>query len=185
MVGGEADVALGEPFVLIAGLPGAGKTSVARGVAQAFSPSIHLQVDKLREMAARGHIATDEAQGWSDELAAQFELESQAALALAQVYRRQRRIVVIDDVAMPPIFHRCYAGQASLRKILLMPSLAALEHRLRGRGGVYDALFLQIIEALHGMLASLDHSGWMVLDSSEWSVERTVEGVLDALSMPS
>lgn len=168
-------------MILIAGLPGAGKSTVARRVADAFNPSLHLQVDGLRAMMVRGHIQADEANGWSDALGDQMVRESEGASALAASYRSGGVAVVVDDVALPPVFHRCYAQVPGLHKVLLLPSVEALIDRLQNRRAVYDELFKNQAAMLHAMLASLDMTGWTVLDTSRHSVEDSVSAVLESL----
>lgn len=169
------------PLILIAGLPGAGKTTVARRVAEAFDPSLHLQVDGIRSMMVRGSIAPDQADGWSDALARQFLRESRAASALAACYREDGVAVVVDDVAIPPMLERCYVDIPSMHKVLLLPSLEVLLQRLKHRGDIYDALFTEQVPMLHAMLASLDKPGWTVLDTSEQSADETVSAVMQSL----
>lgn len=64
-------------MISIAGLPGAGKTTVARRLAEGFSRSVHLEVDQLRKMVVRGHLSPADAGGWSDALAHQCLMESE------------------------------------------------------------------------------------------------------------
>jgi predicted kinase len=171
----------GHRLVLVAGLPGAGKSTIARRVAESFSPSMHLQVDQLRTMMVRGYITPDQAQGWSQAFAQQFIRESRAATALATSLHDQGVTVILDDVALPPIFHACYAQVPALHRVLLMPSIEALLKRLRLREDQYDAVFQAQAPMLHAMLAQRDKTGWAVLDTSDWSVEQTVARVLQLL----
>jgi predicted kinase len=166
------------PMILIAGLPGAGKTSVARRLAGAFSRSVHLEVDGLRKMMVRGHISPEDASGWSDALAAQCLMESEAATALATCYAGHGVTVVLDDIALPPLLSRCYADVAGLHKVLLMPSLDALLTRLQHRQDIYDATFTAAAPALHGMLVRARKGSWTVLDNSDWDAERTAAEVM-------
>jgi predicted kinase len=169
------------PIVLISGLPGAGKSAVARRVAESFSPSMHLRVDDLRAMMVRGHLAPDEVQGWDERFGRQLVMESQAAMKLASSYARHGVAVVVDDVAIPPVFATCYPRQPGLHRVLLMPSIEAILQRLAGRGAVYDATFTAAAPELHGYLASLDKAGWTVFDTSAWSVQETVERVIASI----
>ena len=169
------------PLILIAGLPGAGKSTVARAVAEAFDPSMHLQVDQLRAMMVRGYLSPDQASGWSDALTAQCVRESEAAAALALTFQRDGVTVVLDDVALPPVFHRTYAQAQGMHKVLLLPGVEALLERIRQRRAVYDELFAKQAPMLHAMLSSLDKAGWTVLDTTHHSVEDTVSAVLKSL----
>jgi len=165
-------------MILIAGLPGAGKTTVARKLAEGFPRSVHLRVDELRKMMVRGHISPADAGGWSDALAQQCLMESEAAIAMATCYTHRGVTVVLDDVALPPLLSRAYAGNAALHKVLLMPSLATLLARLEQRQDIYDATFSAAAPALHSMMVSRNKDGWTVLDNSRWDVEQTVGEIL-------
>lgn len=167
---------------LIAGLPGAGKTTVARKLAEHFSPGVHLEVDQLRRMMVRGHISPAKAGGWSEAVARQFRLESEAATALAHCYATSGVAVVVDDVALPPLLSRCYAGVVGLHKVLLMPSLDALLVRLKQRRAAYDEVFLSAAPGLHTMLGGLDKREWTVLDNSGSDAEQTVAEIMDTWS---
>jgi predicted kinase len=168
-------------MILIAGLPGAGKTTVPRRLAEGFVQSVHLEVDQLRKMVVRGYISPADAGGWSAALAAQCLLESKAATALAACYAAHGLAVVLDDVALPPLLSRCYADVAGLHKVLLMPSLESLLARLQSRQDIYDTTFSAAAPALHGMLVGVDKRGFTVLDNSGWDVERTVAEVIATL----
>lgn len=172
------------PMILIAGLPGAGKTTVARRLAEAFSRSVHLEVDGLRKMMVRGHISPADAGGWSDALAAQCLMESEAATALATCYASHGVTVVLDDIALPPLLSRCYADVAALHKVLLMPSLDALLTRLQHRQDIYDATFTAAAPALHAMLVRARKGSWTVLDNSDWDAERTAAEVMTSRPQP-
>jgi chloramphenicol 3-O-phosphotransferase len=169
------------PLVLISGLPGAGKSSVARRVAESFSLSLHLRVDELRAMMVRGHLAPDQVHGWDDRVGKQLVMESLAATTLAAFYRTQGVTVILDDVAIPPVFSVCYPQQPGLHKVLLLPSLETTLQRLAGRGAIYDATFTAAAPQLHAILTSLDKTGWTVFDSSAWSVEETSERVIASI----
>lgn len=168
-------------MILVAGLPGAGKTTVARRLAEGFAHSVHLEVDQLRKMVVRGYISPADAGGWSAALAAQCMLESKAATALAVCYAAHGLTVVLDDIALPPLLSRCYADVAGLHKVLLMPSLDSLLARLHSRQDLYDATFSAAAPALHGMLVGVNKRGWTVLDNSAWDAERTVAEVIASL----
>jgi len=58
-------------IVWMTGPPGSGKTTIARGLAEHFPKSLHIQVDHLREMMVNG-VASPDA-GFTEEANQQFQ----------------------------------------------------------------------------------------------------------------
>jgi broad-specificity NMP kinase len=87
---------------------------------------------------------------------------------------------------VPEFFAEQYAelfAIESILKVLLMPNLDVLATRLRQRGDP-NAQFL--IEAgnpgIYGYLEPMDKTGWIVIDSSNLTVEQTVNEVLQRIN---
>lgn len=166
-------------IILLTGAPGSGKSTVARRLALHFPASLHLPVDHLREMMVNG-VQLPGA-GWNDAITQQFEWARTSAIYMAQVYARNGVDVVIDDVAAPAAFADHYAALgtgAHVHRVLLLPSAATLMRRLAGRGGPYDHVLLNEVPWFYSYLEPMPKEGWLVLDSGEWTVEQTVQGVL-------
>ena len=169
-------------IILLTGAPGSGKSTVARRLAQHFPLSLHLPVDQLREMMVNG-VQLPGA-GWSDAVTQQFAWARTSAVYMAGVYARNGVDVVIDDVAVPAAFAEHYAALgmgAHVHRVLLLPTAEALIRRLRARGGPYDGVLVDEVPWFYSYLEPMPKGGWLVLDSSEWSIEQTVQAVLHGI----
>lgn len=87
------------PLFLITGVPGSGKSSVAKALMQRFPFGIHLPVDDLRERVVSG--IAHPVPHWTTETSRQFLLARKAAIATARLYADEDFAVALDDVVFP------------------------------------------------------------------------------------
>ncbi len=166
------------PILILSGVPGAGKSSVARAWLQTFPRGLHLPVDDLRELVVSG-TAHPSLQP-NPEVTRQFSLARQVAFGAAHLYAREGFAVALDDVLWPhdPDTFLGVAAQLPVTRVLLRPSLEAALRRNRERTHKpFDtATLAPIIEGLHAGMspAAFKAAGWRVLDSSDLTLEETV-----------
>jgi chloramphenicol 3-O-phosphotransferase len=166
-------------ILLVTGPPASGKSTIARRLAQHFPKSLHLQVDQLREMMVNGVQLPGGA--WNDEVARQFQWARLTAIYMAQLYAGQGVDVIIDDVCVPAEFTEDYISLGNglgTHRVLLLPKASALTRRLQGRGGPFDEILIEYLPWFYSYLEPMPKDGWLVLDSSDWTVEQTVNEVL-------
>lgn len=174
------------PIILVSGLPGSGKTSVSHRLAHGFEKGFHLQVDLVRSMVVSGAISPETTTVWNSELEDQFRLERKAASALASTYAAAGYSVVIDDVAIPANILGHYENldrNSQFFKILLFPSVTATLLRLGGRKDEFDDIFSEKLSMLHIYLKSSDKTQWNVIDTSDQTIDDTVQSVLGIVEM--
>jgi predicted kinase len=171
-------------IVLVCGPPGAGKSTIARRLAEGFERSAHLKVDDLREIMVNGFDPpTTE---WQPANERQFVRARDAATLIARLHAVDGVTVVIDDVCVPEHFEDHYAAlftEPLVHRVMLKPTWAALEHRMRVRAGPWDELLLSS-GAAAGCYAGLERmtlDNWAIVDSSDQSADETVEQVRTSL----
>ncbi len=169
-------------IIFITGMSGSGKSTISRGVAEHFPQAMHLDVDKLRGMMVTGlarpgsrpDIVTEE---WIKQL----QLARATATYMANLYAGQGIDVVIDDFCWPPNFPEYYAAlfeNPAVHRVLLLPTQSALAERIIKRGGTFADVFVKNTPYVYSYLEPMPKEGWIVLDSSDWTVEQTVQEVL-------
>jgi adenylylsulfate kinase-like enzyme len=169
-------------IIFITGAAGAGKTTVSSKLAEKYPKSLHIKVDDLRKSIVNGFAAPG---GWTEEHKIQFQLGRTTATYMAKLYAANGFTVVIDDVCVPEFFAEQYHelfSSTSVHKILLMPKLTPLINRIRQRGGEHTTFFEKAVPALHSFLEQMPKADWLVLDSSDWTIEQTVAEVLQGIN---
>ena len=171
------------PIWLVSGVPGAGKSSVAIALCQRYPKALHLPVDDLRELVCSGRASPLD---WSDETTLQFALARRSAAGMAADYADAGFAAVIDDVVREDDMAHFLPqlGGRPLRKVLLLPSLAAVQERNRERTNkAFDTAVLGPVAArLYPTLVAgcQPEDGWIVIDSTDLTLEATVDRMLAA-----
>jgi gluconate kinase len=118
------------PLLVITGPPGAGKSAVARIVANRFDPSALVEGDVFFSFLARGAIPP-----WLPESNAQNEIVTQAAAVAAGRYASGGYTTVYDGVVGPWFLSTFVdtCGLASIDYVLLLPDLEQCVDRVATR----------------------------------------------------
>jgi len=169
---------------LLAGAPAVGKSTTARALAAQFPKSLHIPVDDVRNMVVSGLVQPGE---WTPSLVEQLRLARVSVTEMALTYHRAGFTVVIDDFWDPNSLLLEYGRlfqDACVHKVLLVPSRQAAEERnlkRSGPGDVYNYLadgIRQVYSSLETQAAQLQGQGWLLIDSTHFSVSETVTHIL-------
>ncbi|GAB3213770.1 AAA family ATPase [Marinactinospora thermotolerans] len=160
---------------LITGIPGSGKSTVARALAQRFELGAHIEVDRLQEfIVSGGRWPGPEPEEEADR---QLFLRARNAALLADSYVDAGVVPVIDDVVVlrPHLdFYRKAVSRTPLTLIVLAPApeVTTRRNRERDKTLVEDWSFLD--EAMRGQIP--DEGVW--IDNAELTVDQTVDEIL-------
>lgn len=169
-------------IIFITGMAGAGKSTVGRLVARHFPKCLFIQVDELREKMVKGY-ARPEGGVFTEEAIQQFQMARSTAIYMARLYANQGVDVVIDDICAPLSFVEQYVALFEIpevQRVLLYPKAPIVIERIKQRGGPWE--HINYVPAIYNFLDSMSKDGWIVLDSSEWTIERTVNEVLSNIA---
>lgn len=169
-------------IIFITGMAGSGKSTVGRLVAEHFPKCLFIQVDELREKMVTGYARPEDGI-FTKEAVQQFQMARSVAIYMARLYASQGVDVVIDDVCVPPNFVEHYSALFQVpetQRVLLLPKASIVMERIEQRGGPLE--HIQYVPEVYDFLDSMPKDGWIVLDTSEWTIEQTVDEVLSRIA---
>jgi hypothetical protein len=172
---------------ILTGAPGAGKTSVARELAQRFELGLHLSVDELRDWVVAGKV--EPIPLLTPAGAHQLRLARQSAGSIADIYSRGGCTVVIDDVLVSADLQTLFNQRqpaCPVHKIFLRPSFDEVIARNSARYIHFDhQKWTPVIQGLYQevSLRNTPAEGWTVLDTTGWGIMQTVDTILQRVGI--
>ena len=172
-------------ILLIVGSPASGKSTISKEIARRSPKGLHIPVDDLRTMVQGGVIHPN--YDWPPELVQQLALARHTAVEMAIRYCESDFLVAIDDFwdtyshleEYEPLFQ-----MPNVTRVILRPSVNATIARLHARQApstfrnVLDDAIKMVHTELDQHAEALAKQGWHVLDTSNDTIERSVERIL-------
>ncbi|MFF0423652.1 AAA family ATPase [Streptomyces sp. NPDC021012] len=166
--------------LLLAGIPGSGKSTVAAALAGRFARAAHIEVDHLQELIVRGgHWPSPDGDPEADR---QILLRARNGCLLADSFAAAGFLPVLDDVVVRRShldFYRARARAVPLHVVILAPGPDKAWERNNARHKKLTTNWAFLDEA---MRAELSGEGvW--IDNADQTVEETVDAVLAATGL--
>ncbi|MFE6701401.1 AAA family ATPase [Streptomyces sp. NPDC057718] len=166
--------------VLLIGIPGSGKSTVAAALAARFAASAHIEVDALQELIVSGGRWPSPER--DEEADRQILLRARNACLLADSFLAAGFLPVIDDVVVRRAhldFYRATLTGGPLHRVILAPGAAKARERNLARDKTLTTGWSFLETAMRGELA--DEKIW--IDSADLTVDETVDAVLSATGL--
>src|SRR5687767_6824928 len=117
-------------LIVISGPPGAGKSTVAKNLAEKFPKSVQFSVDTIRQFIKGGNIPPWET---GEEAEKQLKLSDEIVVDIVKRYVDNNYVVILDGVYFDRDIARYRNSFADVYGFLLLPSLETLRDRDNAR----------------------------------------------------
>jgi adenylylsulfate kinase-like enzyme len=166
---------------VISGVSAAGKSTVARLLAERFERGVCVPGDAIRAMIVSGRA--DVLPGAEAEPLRQLVLRYAGALSVAGVFLDGGFDVVVEDVIIGPVLAEFLSlvPVPEFHLVFLDPDAAAIERRERGRNRIAYGPGRWSVSGLQAVLREETDRIGLWLDTTGQSAEQTVEAILSGL----
>jgi len=174
----RADIISYVPLFVISGISAAGKSTVARLLAERFERGVCVPGDIIRTMIVSGRV--DMRPDAGAEALRQLALRYAGALSVADVFLGGGFDVVVEDVIIGPILREFLSlvPLPEFHLVFLDPDAAAIARRERERGLIAYGPGRWSVNGLQTVLREETDRIGLWLDTTGQSAEQTVDAIL-------
>lgn len=160
---------------LISGAPGAGKTTVARALAERLPRAAHLEGDQIGEVVVSGRVLPHEEP--HTEASRQLLVRRRNLCLLADSFAEAGFVPVIDDVVVSPGVLATYVEQLRTRPLVFV-QLAPRIDVVRARDAGRDKQWFEVWAHLDAQMREWTPKPGLRLDSSDLTIDETVDVIM-------
>lgn len=168
------------PIIVVSGVQGAGKSTVARRLAERFQRGVHIEADALQRMIVSGGRWVSDVGEPRGEALSQLRLRLRNACLLARSFREAGFTVVVDDIIIGDRLDHLRQDLEGVpfHLVVLAPDIETVIARDAARGVTVGEKWAHYLDAEQRKTMA-DTGLW--IDSSDQTPDATVADILDRL----
>lgn len=166
------------PILVVSGLPGVGKSTTARGLAERFERAAHVEADRLHQLIVSGAVRPT-ADGASAEAQRQLDLRLANACLLGKSFADAGFVAIIDDIVMGrglTLLQQHLAG-VDFEFVMLLPDFDHVKQRWIDMASPFADKWDWID---HEIRHNTERVG-LWLDTTELDADETVDAIMQQL----